>query len=115
MKQQKYYNFLQKQIAVMIALSLLPGLVYVFFGWVFDILLPSLLWYTFLIFVSFYGLYLYKIFGVSTLALMRATHIKKRFEEESNKHNNGFMDDTYGFIDEPIYRDALLTLARNKP
>lgn len=62
MKQQKHYNFLQKQIVVMIGLSLIPGLVYVLFGWVFDILLPSLLWYTFLIFVSLYGLYLYNTF-----------------------------------------------------
>ena len=63
MKQQKYYNFLQKQILLMIGLSLLPGLVYVFFGWIFDIFLPALLWYIFLIFVSFYGFYIYKKFN----------------------------------------------------
>lgn len=59
MKQQKYYTFLQKQIILMIGLSLIPGLVYVFFGWIFDILLPSLLWYIFLLLVSLYGLYIY--------------------------------------------------------
>ena len=26
----------------------------------------------------------------------------------------GFMDDDYGFIDEPIYKDALLTLEKIK-
>ncbi len=62
MKQQKYYAFLQKQIVLMIGLSLIPGLVYVFFGWVFDILLPALLWYLFLIIVSLYGFYVYKVF-----------------------------------------------------
>ncbi|MCF6206168.1 MAG: aldolase/citrate lyase family protein [Sulfurovum sp.] len=54
-----------------------------------------------------------EIFDVSPFELERAKHIKKRFEEESSKGNNGFMDDTYGiFIDEPIYRDALLTLQK---
>jgi citrate lyase subunit beta/citryl-CoA lyase len=49
-------------------------------------------------------------FGVDKEALLRARHIKKRFEEESARNNNGFMDERYGFIDEPIYRDALLIL-----
>jgi len=56
-----------------------------------------------------------EIFGVSTLALERATHIKKCFEAESKRDNHGFMDKKYGFIDEPIYRDALLILAQTQP
>jgi citrate lyase subunit beta/citryl-CoA lyase len=56
-----------------------------------------------------------EIFGVDTQALIRAQHIKKRFEEESAQNNHGFMDDKYGFIDEPIYRDALLILAQSQP
>ena len=51
-----------------------------------------------------------EIYGLDTHAIERAIHIKKRFEEESEKNNHGFMDDKYGFIDEPIYRDALLVL-----
>ena len=51
-----------------------------------------------------------EVFGINQASLKRATHIKKRFEEESAKGNHGFMDETYGFIDEPIYRDALLIL-----
>lgn len=47
----------------MIGLSLIPGLVYVLFGWIFDILLPSLLWYVGLIFISIYGMYVYKQFS----------------------------------------------------
>ena len=62
MKQQKYYNFLNKQILLMIGLSLIPGLVYVFFGWLFDIALPAVLWYAFLVLLSFYGWYLYREF-----------------------------------------------------
>ena len=69
MKQQKYYNFLQQQILLMIGLSLIPGLVYVFFGWVFDILTPALWWYLFLMLVSFYGLYVYKKFNNKMNAL----------------------------------------------
>ena len=52
-----------------------------------------------------------EVFGVDNAALARAKHIKKRFEEESVIHNHGFMDEKYGFIDEPIYRDALLVLS----
>ena len=50
------------------------------------------------------------IYTTNEEALQRALHIQKRFEEESAKHNHGFMDEKYGFIDEPIYRDALLIL-----
>ena len=56
-----------------------------------------------------------EVFGVSADALARAKHIKARFETEAARGNNGFMDDRYGiFIDEPIYRDALLTLERKE-
>jgi len=54
-----------------------------------------------------------EIFGLNDDALQRATYIKQRFEKESNKNNHGFMDKKYGFIDEPIYRDALLILKEN--
>lgn len=51
-----------------------------------------------------------EVFGVSTQAIERATHIKAVFESQSSQGINGFMDEKYGFIDEPIYRDALLVL-----
>ena len=44
----------------------------------------------------------------------RAEHIVQVFEENTLKNINGFMDDRYGFIDEPIYRDALNILAHIK-
>ena len=51
------------------------------------------------------------IFGASSEEIEKAKHIKARFEAESAKGNNGFMDEKYQlFIDEPIYRDALLVL-----
>ncbi len=51
-----------------------------------------------------------EVFATDRKAVERAAHIKKRFEEESARGNHGFMDEKYGFIDEPIYKDALLTL-----
>ncbi len=51
-----------------------------------------------------------EVFGVDRDALARAIHIKKVFERNAAQSINGFMDDLYGFIDEPIYRDALLIL-----
>jgi len=51
-----------------------------------------------------------EVFALDDDAIKRAKYIKQHFEAQSAQNNNGFMDDTYGFIDEPIYRDALLTL-----
>jgi citrate lyase subunit beta/citryl-CoA lyase len=51
-----------------------------------------------------------EVFGTNDEALSRARHIKKAFESSSAKGENGFMDEKYGFIDEPIYKDALLIL-----
>ncbi len=51
-----------------------------------------------------------EVFGIDHQAIQRAKHIKEAFETSSSKGENGFMDEKYGFIDEPIYRDALLVL-----
>ena len=67
MKQQIHYMFLQKQILLLIGLSLIPGLVYVFFAWAFDILVPSLLWYFSLMIVSLYGGYIYRKFSITKM------------------------------------------------
>ena len=50
------------------------------------------------------------VFSVDNEAFLRAKHIKSVFEASAKNHENGFMDKKYGFIDEPIYRDALLVL-----
>lgn len=67
MKQQKYYNFLQRQILVMVGLSLIPGLVYVIFGWVFNVFYPALVWYAALMLISLYGWKLYKDFATHNM------------------------------------------------
>ena len=51
-----------------------------------------------------------EVFSINKYEKDRARHIKEVFEANAAKGINGFMDDTYGFIDEPIYRDALLVL-----
>ena len=39
--------------------------------------------------------------------IQRALYIKRRFEEMAAKGITGFADEKYGFIDEPVYKDAL--------
>jgi len=51
-----------------------------------------------------------RIFNITEYETERARDIKALFETNTAKGINGFMDDKYGFIDEPIYRDALLVL-----
>ncbi len=51
-----------------------------------------------------------EIFGINKYEIERAKHIKEVFEAHSAQGINGFMDEQYGFIDEPIYRDSLLIL-----
>ncbi len=53
-----------------------------------------------------------RIFADKSEQLERARYIKKRFEEMASQNVTGFMDERYGFIDEPIYKDALLTLEK---
>jgi len=51
-----------------------------------------------------------EVFSIDNEAIVRAKIIKEAFEKSAQKGENGFMHEQYGFIDEPIYRDALLIL-----
>ncbi|BCD62029.1 citrate lyase subunit beta / citryl-CoA lyase [Nitratiruptor sp. YY08-26] len=42
----------------------------------------------------------------------KALYIKQRFEEMAKQGITGFVDEKYGFIDEPIYKDALNILKK---
>ncbi|NPA27640.1 MAG: CoA ester lyase [Epsilonproteobacteria bacterium] len=53
-----------------------------------------------------------RIFGISADDIKEALEIKKAFEEHSKRGINGFLHPIYGFIDEPVYRDALLVLKK---
>ena len=68
MKQQKYYTFLQQQILLMIGLTLLPGIVYVVLGFIFEVFLPALLWYGSLLVISFYGWTVYRDFSARRMS-----------------------------------------------
>jgi len=53
-----------------------------------------------------------EVFSIDSEAIVRANIIKEAFENSSSQGENGFMHEQYGFIDEPIYRDALLVLEK---
>ena len=55
-----------------------------------------------------------KVFNIENHAVQRAEEIKALFEKHAHSNNTGFMHETHGFIDEPIYRDSLLILKQNK-
>ncbi len=53
-----------------------------------------------------------RIFGISLDEIKKAKEIVKIFESSSKKGENGILDKRYGFIDEPIYKDALFLLRK---
>lgn len=52
----------------------------------------------------------HEIFNVSKEEIKRAKSIKESFERHKKNGISGFMHSEYGFIDDPIYKDALLIL-----
>lgn len=54
---------------------------------------------------------IHEIFGHSEAEIQRCREIVKLFEEQEAKGITGFVDEQYGFIDEPIYKGALAVLA----
>ena len=50
------------------------------------------------------------IFAPNQEEIEKAHYIKEQFEIHQKNNCSGFSDKRYGFIDEPIYKDALLTL-----
>lgn len=54
-----------------------------------------------------------EVFVTNRESLQRAKYIKEAFEKQQALGVTGFSDEKYGFIDEPIYRDALLVLKNN--
>jgi len=51
-----------------------------------------------------------EVFIINKYEAKRARDIKALFEAHAAKGIHGFIDEKYGFIDEPIYRDSLLIL-----
>ena len=50
---------------------------------------------------------IHEVFGYSESEIGRCREIIKLFEERAAKGISGFVDERYGFIDEPIYKGAL--------
>jgi citrate lyase subunit beta/citryl-CoA lyase len=57
-------------------------------------------------------LHVNKIFVDEAKELQRAQIIVKLFEMHKEEGITGFVDDEYGFIDEPIYKGALALLSK---
>ncbi|MDD5158649.1 MAG: CoA ester lyase [Sulfuricurvum sp.] len=53
---------------------------------------------------------IHEIFGYSEGEIERAREIVSLFEEHLSRGISGFVDERYGFIDEPIYKGALAVL-----
>lgn len=53
------------------------------------------------------------IFKISKNDREKALYMKTIFEEKKKNGISGFSDEVYGFIDEPIYKDALLVLKKS--
>jgi len=53
-----------------------------------------------------------EVFSPDSEAINRAKKIVENFEYHAKKGINGFMDKEFGFIDEPIYKDALNILTQ---
>ncbi len=51
-----------------------------------------------------------EVFGYNDEQIQKAAYIKEIFEKQQAKGCTGFVDEKYGFIDEPVYKDALLIL-----
>lgn len=67
MRTNEVYSYLNKQIPVMMVLSLVPGLGYVFLAWLNDNYIYTLFWYLFVALVSLRGYVLYKAFDIKTM------------------------------------------------
>ena len=71
MKDKRFYDFLHRQILVLIFLSLLPGLGYLFLGWLNGVFVPAFVWYLLIVAVSIWGRQLYRNFDFGTMSERR--------------------------------------------
>ena len=62
MNEEKFYDYLQKKILVLVGWSLLTGLGFLVLSYVYNILYPANIWYGAIVVASIWGLYLYRQF-----------------------------------------------------
>lgn len=68
MRDNNFYSYLHRQIPVITLLSLLPGLGYIFLGWLYGSYQPALVWYSLIIIVSWFGYRLYSSFDLHSMS-----------------------------------------------
>jgi diguanylate cyclase len=71
MKDRRFFDFLHRQIPVFIALSVLPGLGYLFLGWLNGVFAPAFVWYLLVIAESLWGYRLYRGFDFDAMSEQR--------------------------------------------
>jgi diguanylate cyclase (GGDEF)-like protein len=62
MNEEKFYDFLQKQILLLVGWSILTGFGFTILCFVYDVVKPAIIWYSFVIIVSLWGWNLYQQF-----------------------------------------------------
>ena len=62
-----FYDFMHKQILVVIALFAGTGMGYLYIGWLYSSLIPELLWFSLVLALSFWGYKLHRVFLVNDL------------------------------------------------
>lgn len=71
MKDKRFHRFLHRQIPLFIVLSLVPGLGYLFLGWLNDVFTPAFVWYLLIVATSIWGIRLYRNFDLDTMSEQR--------------------------------------------
>lgn len=64
-----FYDFMHKQILVVIALFTSTGAGYIYMGWIYSSFLPELLWFLLLLIISFWGYRLHRKYSDNDLSI----------------------------------------------
>ncbi len=67
----RFYDFMHKQILVVIALFTSTGIGYIYIGWLYSSLLPELLWFSVVLALSFWGVRLHRVFLKNDLSMQQ--------------------------------------------
>jgi diguanylate cyclase (GGDEF)-like protein len=67
----RFYDFMHKQILVVIALFISTGIGYIYIGWLYSSLLPELLWFSVVLALSFWGVRLHRVFLKNDLSMQQ--------------------------------------------
>lgn len=73
MNTNELYSYMHKQVPVIMVLSLLPGLGYIFLGWLNGIYISALFWYLAVVVISIKGYQLYRSFELGAMSESQLT------------------------------------------